>query len=151
ETRLNMKTLTSHSLRAGACFALLLSFHVSCKEKPKSEPAPAQMQVMAGKVPAPTPAARPAKPTCPTGMIQIDGGKFFMGSDAEDALPFEKPSHSVTLSPYCIDKNEVTANQYKACADTGTCSKEATVNDWDGIKPNEKKAFDTLCNLKDTD
>src|SRR5262245_15329616 len=61
------------------------------------------------------------KPRCPEGMVEIPGGKFFMGSDAEDALDLEKPSHIVTLSPYCIDKNEVTTGQFKACIDTGQC------------------------------
>ena len=54
-------------------------------------------------------------------MIQIPGGSFFMGSD--DGLALEKPSHQVTLEPFCMDEFEVTVDAYKACSDTGRCKR----------------------------
>ena len=64
----------------------------------------------------------PLPPACPTGMITIPGGEFFMGSSEPRALDNEKPAHQVTLSPYCIDAAEVTVAAYKACSDPGECS-----------------------------
>jgi formylglycine-generating enzyme required for sulfatase activity len=105
-------------------------------------------------VPTPPPSASPsasaaaaAPVACPDKMIQIPGGSFFMGSD--DGLPFEKPAHQVSLTPYCIDKFEVTVEAYKACSDGGHCKRAGTTNEWDGIKDTERKAFDPLCNIRD--
>jgi formylglycine-generating enzyme required for sulfatase activity len=90
----------------------------------------------------------PAKAAgCPAGMIAIPGGSFFMGSD--DGLALEKPSHQVSLQPFCIDELEVTVQDYKACSDGGRCKRAATANEWDGISEKERKAFDPLCNIRD--
>ena len=86
-------------------------------------------------------------PGCPSGMIQIPGGSFFMGTD--DGLPSEKPSHQVTLAPYCIDEFEVTVGQYKACSDGGRCKRAGVTNEWPTISDKEHKAFDPLCNVRD--
>ncbi len=90
-------------------------------------------------------------PTCPKGMIEIPGGRFFMGSDDADALPFEKPAHNVTLSPYCMDELEVTTAKYVACSDSGECRRAGTTNEWKGITSGEQTAFDPLCNARDRD
>lgn len=52
-------------------------------------------------------------------MVSLKGGSFKMGSSkgGED----EKPEHLVTLSPYSIDKYEVTNEQYDACVKKGRC------------------------------
>jgi formylglycine-generating enzyme required for sulfatase activity/serine/threonine protein kinase len=89
-----------------------------------------------------------AAASCPKGMIQIPGGSFFMGSD--DGLPLEKPSHQVSLSPYCIDEFEVTVEAYKACSDTGRCKRAAIANEWATISDKDRKAFDPLCNARDS-
>ena len=89
------------------------------------------------------------KSVCPAGMIEIAGGNFFMGSDLEDALDLEKPSHKVTVGQFCIDKTEVTVGAYKACVDAGKCAETAITNKSDDLKPKEKVAFDRLCNLRD--
>jgi len=72
-----------------------------------------------------------------------------MGSD--DDLPMEKPAHQVSLAPYCMDEFEVTVADYKACSDSGRCKRAGSSNAWDGIKPEETKAFDPLCNIRDPD
>jgi formylglycine-generating enzyme required for sulfatase activity len=84
---------------------------------------------------------------CPEGMIEIPGGRFFMGSD--DGLPLEKPAHNVTLSRYCIDKLEVSTESYKACSDRGDCKRAGIANDWDGISDRERRIFDPLCNVRE--
>jgi formylglycine-generating enzyme required for sulfatase activity len=89
----------------------------------------------------------PQAPPCPTGMIHIPGGSFFMGSD--DGLKLEKPAHQVTLVPYCIDRFEATVEEYKACSDTGRCKRAGTSNAWASITDKERKAFDPLCNVRD--
>jgi eukaryotic-like serine/threonine-protein kinase len=99
---------------------------------------------------APPPSAAPpvvALPkSCPDKMARIDGGKFFMGSDDKDADPDERPAHQVTLSPFCIDLNEITTAEYKACSDVGECKRAPFEVEWKDIRPLEKKAFSPLCN-----
>jgi formylglycine-generating enzyme required for sulfatase activity/serine/threonine protein kinase len=88
-------------------------------------------------------------PVCPPGMIRIAGGKFFMGSDDKKDEEAERPAHQVTLSPYCIDKTEVTVRQYKACSDKGECKRGPRENDWPGITARERKIYDPLCTIRD--
>lgn len=50
-------------------------------------------------------------------MIAVEGGTFMMGGTAEqgsEAESDEKPTHSVTLSDYCIGKFEVTQELWQA-------------------------------------
>jgi formylglycine-generating enzyme required for sulfatase activity len=98
-------------------------------------------------LPSASASATPVPRPCPTGMIAITGGSFFMGSD--EGLPMEKPSHRVMLSPFCIDKYEVTTERYKACSEAGRCRRAGTTNDYDGLTDKERKALDPLCNAKD--
>jgi formylglycine-generating enzyme required for sulfatase activity len=93
-------------------------------------------------------AAAPSGPkACPAGMIAIDGGSFFMGSD--EGLPQEKPSHRVELAPFCIDRFEVTTADYKACSDQGRCKRAGITNDYDGLTDKDRKALDPLCNARE--
>jgi formylglycine-generating enzyme required for sulfatase activity/serine/threonine protein kinase len=93
---------------------------------------------------APAPAPAPVIDSCPADMVPIPGGEFFMGND--EGLPPEKPSHSVTLSPYCIDKYEVTVASYLKCSEVGKCKRAGSANDWDGITAKDRATFDPLCN-----
>ncbi len=117
---------------------------------------------LAARTPAPSASAAPTASsspsasaaaivpmTCPAGMIAIPGGSFFMGSD--DGLAMEKPSHQVTLQPFCIDEFEVTVDRYRACSDAGRCKRAGSTNDWAGIADKDHKAFDPLCNIRDPD
>ena len=94
-------------------------------------------------------AAVPPPPTCPSGMVTISGGKFFMGSDDKKDEEAERPAHQVTLSPYCIDTTEVTVAQYKQCSDKGECKRAPRDNDWPGITARERKIYDPLCTIRD--
>ncbi|MBI2505273.1 MAG: SUMF1/EgtB/PvdO family nonheme iron enzyme [Candidatus Latescibacteria bacterium] len=55
------------------------------------------------------------------GMIEIPAGPFAMGDD-QGSGGDEDPEHQVELSAFWMDKNEVTAAQYRACVEGGTCS-----------------------------
>ena len=84
---------------------------------------------------------------CPSGMLPIPGGSFFMGAD--DGLALERPAHQVSLAPYCMDEFEVSVGQYKACSDAGRCKRAGIANEWPSITDKERKAFDPLCNARD--
>ena len=75
---------------------------------------------------------------CPEGALFIPGGPFFMGAD--DKLDNEKPAHPVTLTPYCIDRFEVTTEKYFECSNMGRCLKASPVN-----VPPLAKAYDEIC------
>jgi len=86
---------------------------------------------------------------CPDGKILVPGGKFFMGSDAKEALDFEKPAHKVTLRAFCIDRTEVTVSAYKKCSDEGECLRASLENVWTDIKASDHTIYDPLCNMRD--
>jgi formylglycine-generating enzyme required for sulfatase activity len=46
-------------------------------------------------------------------VVEIPGGEFLMGSAAAEGEPAEHPQRKVSVSPYLIDKTEVTWDQYK--------------------------------------
>ncbi len=88
----------------------------------------------------------PPPPTCPDDMVSIKGGEFFMGSDDSNAADNEKPSHNVKLSPYCIDKTEVTRKAYLACSKRGACPRAGREARWPNITDKDRKAWSPLCN-----
>jgi serine/threonine-protein kinase len=52
---------------------------------------------------------------CPADMVQVPGGTFLMGSPDGVGYSDERPQRRITLSPYCLDRTEVTAEDYDAC------------------------------------
>ncbi len=122
-------------------------------EMPKSESAKT-----AAAVPAPPTSAAPVESaaaapvsSCPTGMVLIPAGQFFMGSDVKDAAANQKPSHNVTLSGFCMDLYEVTANQYRDCTGIGKCRRSTPEVEWPNITPSDKKTYSALCTIADPD
>jgi formylglycine-generating enzyme required for sulfatase activity len=116
--------------------------------KSKEGPTP----VTSASIPSASASAVPVAPSCPTGMIKIDGGEFFMGSSDPRALDNEKPAHSVTLSPYCIDRTEVTTSAYVACSDAGKCSaagRENYFKVFDDFTGAQKAVVNGLCNVRE--
>ena len=82
---------------------------------------------------APAVAAAESHPdVCPPEMVAIKKARFFAGSDREDALPVEKPSHAVELPSYCIDRHEVSVVAYKTCVDAGDCREAPREVSWPG-------------------
>jgi formylglycine-generating enzyme required for sulfatase activity/serine/threonine protein kinase len=94
-------------------------------------------------------AVAPPPKDCGPDMAQIPTGQFFMGSDAPDALPNQKPSHNVTLQGFCMDLHEVTAKQYKACSDIGKCRRAQPEVQWPGLTEKDKKVYAPLCTIAD--
>ena len=93
----------------------------------------------------------PKAPECPAGAVMVTGGKFFMGADhpPKDYLSNEKPAHQVTLSTYCIDKLEVTTEQYKDCTTKGECLRADETNQDETMSKAQHEAYDPLCNVRD--
>jgi formylglycine-generating enzyme required for sulfatase activity len=61
-------------------------------------------------------------PLCPTGMVLIRGGTFFMGSDSSHAaLDLARPAHPVTVASFCLGTLEVDVEDYTSCSDQGGC------------------------------
>lgn len=81
--------------------------------------------------PTPTPTPKPSAPfvkqpaVLKDGMLRIPGGRFSMGTDDKKAPPNERPSRVVTVTPFWIDKTEVTVGAYRACVDRGACPRPA--------------------------
>jgi formylglycine-generating enzyme required for sulfatase activity len=72
------------------------------------------------------------------GMARIPGGKFTMGTDDKKAPPNERPARIVSISPFWLDKTEVTVVAYRACVDKGSCPKPARSSvscTWDQGEP----------------
>jgi formylglycine-generating enzyme required for sulfatase activity len=82
--------------------------------------------------------------SCPSGMVQIPAGTYWMGSDNGDAD--EKPVHQVTLAGFCLDRTEVTVAAYAECTRRGECSPAPTTADWPGINEQEKALDSQFCN-----
>ena len=119
-----------------------------CKPKRRGDPPPvAQDDPPVGAPPAsvrPTPlpvrddAAEARTTACSRDMVAVPGRTFQMGSPAGVGDDDERPQHQVTLSPYCIDRTEVTVAAYEAC---GTCTSAADTVDWPGIDDATRKLW----------
>lgn len=81
--------------------------------KPTPSPTPAASASTAAPRPPSTmfPTAVALK-ACPPGMAQMPGGTFFMSSKGDHA----------TVTPFCIDVNEVRASDYEACVKKKECN-----------------------------
>ena len=69
--------------------------------------------------------AAPPDVAIPAGMIAIGATTFVMGCNQAldgNCQADELPAHDVTLSPYFIDRNEVTQADYQVCASSGSCT-----------------------------
>jgi eukaryotic-like serine/threonine-protein kinase len=61
-------------------------------------------------------------------QVLLPGGKFQMGSqlgpnpEAHFPAGDARPVHSVTVTPFCMDKYEVTLERYEDCVDSGHCA-----------------------------
>ena len=91
---------------------------------------------------------------CPEGALFVPGGPYYMGTNEIPAdksyLENEKPAHQVTLTPYCIDRFEVTTERYFACSDTGKCLRASKSNEvTPKLSDAQKKAYDPICTAND--
>lgn len=103
--------------------------------------------------PPPTTSAATPAPPCPSGMALVPGGKFFMGTDADDAvLQTARPAHPAEVASFCMDLREVTLGEYRACSTTGECKRAFRDSAWpQGSTPKadwqaQMDAHSELCN-----
>lgn len=76
-----------------------------------------------------------SNPETPPGMVLISGGEFTMGSDAEYALPNEKPAHKVTVDAFFLDAKPVTNAQFRKFTEaTGYITLAEKPVDWEQVK-----------------
>jgi formylglycine-generating enzyme required for sulfatase activity len=57
------------------------------------------------------------------GMLKLPGGRFVVGSANPRAPSNERPARTVTVSPFWIDRTEVTVGAYRACVEANACSR----------------------------
>ena len=98
------RNLVSERLRE--FFAVLLLF-VLCLVSAGDVP-------ISGALPAPEKPLEVAVASDTMDMVLIPAGAFEMGSDASDASDDERPSHTVYVDAFYMDKYEVTVGEYKA-------------------------------------
>jgi formylglycine-generating enzyme required for sulfatase activity len=59
------------------------------------------------------------------GMLRMPGGRFVMGSANPRAPTNERPARALVVTPFWIDRTEVTVGAYRACVDAGVCPRPA--------------------------
>src|ERR1041384_5371520 len=72
-----------------------------------------------------------------------------MGSPEGIGNTDERPQHPVTLSPYCIDRTEVTVAAYEACVAARGCQAAQRTANWNMHDTDALKALNKLCNRPD--
>ncbi len=69
------------------------------------------------------------------GMVWIEGGKFLMGGDNDQARSDEFPKHQVELNGFYMDETEVTNKQFaRFVAETGYITTAEKDVDWNELK-----------------
>jgi formylglycine-generating enzyme required for sulfatase activity/tRNA A-37 threonylcarbamoyl transferase component Bud32 len=76
-------------------------------------------------------------------MARVPGGVFQMGNEEHDDAA---PRHRVTVSPFCIDRTEVTVAAYRACVETGKCTIAPTTVSNPTWNPDKATKWSTFCN-----
>jgi formylglycine-generating enzyme required for sulfatase activity len=102
---------------------------------------------------AATSASAAAAPTgggtqCPDGMVLIQGGTAFLGSDDQHDKD-ASPTHEVTLSNYCLDRTEVTTAAYLKCFQDNACPRPLVDVEWAKITDEQRKIFSPFCNARE--
>lgn len=72
-----------------------------------------------------------APPSALETMTEIPGGRFLMGSD--EGFPAEAPVHEVKLSPFRIDRREVTVAEFERFVAKTAYQTEAERFGWSGV------------------
>jgi len=97
--------------------------------------------------PASIPATLAERP-CPENMVEVAGGKVYVGTDARaPALALATPSHRVEIGRFCLDLHEVTTADYHRCSEHGECKRAFRTSHWAEEEPAAQvEAFSGLCN-----
>ncbi len=109
----------------------------------------------AGSLPgaAPLGDVAPRGSPCPAEMAFIPAGQLFLGSDRDDALPNEKPVHHAIVTAFCMDLDEVSTADYKACSDDGRCLPAGKTVRWKGLETlpaHDVAVYSAECNATDS-
>jgi len=139
----------------GAVLAAGLVFAVIQFTKPAPvEPQPIAAVVEPPKVAPEVPPVAAPLPPCPEGMVLIEGGRFFAGTDADKpVLAMARPPHKVEVGRFCIDIHEVTTEDYVKCSDAGECKRAFSDSFWPqgSMKRSDwekaRAAYSPLCNF----
>ena len=109
-------------LLAGAAHAVGFPAPAPHEDSESAEPRPTASSDNPYDDPAPIRSgiARIAVPA-QDGMLRIPGGRVSVGSSNPKAPPNERPARSVTVTPFWIDRTEVTVGAYRACVQAGAC------------------------------
>jgi eukaryotic-like serine/threonine-protein kinase len=127
---------------------------VRCSTSLVSTPSLRFAAVPTASAPASATVGPPARRSeCPTGMVLVPGRRFVMGSD-EPTSKLWQPAHKVNLDTFCVDIDEVTVAEYKACSDRGECQRpppEPTLpkaaNETEAQRDRAVEAYAELCNF----
>lgn len=69
---------------------------------------------------------------CPTHMAHVRGGEFWMGSPRGRGATEERPRFLTRVGDFCMDRHEVTTEDYASCVGQGKCTlphgKQSTCN-----------------------
>ncbi len=110
-------------------FGLALVVTVAC-----SSAAPKALEVTIEPLPTITGTPNPIAPNvalsslgCPRDFLRIGGGTFTMGSPASEGDPDEHPEHEMRVDSFCMQKLEVTTNDYQRCITAGACTESDKV------------------------
>lgn len=76
-------------------------------------------------------AATADDPVCPAKMALLPAGSFEMGIDGYRIVG---PQHTVELDAYCIDRYEVTNEEYLRCVEAGACPEVNLPAQFDGAR-----------------
>ncbi|MCP4601175.1 MAG: formylglycine-generating enzyme family protein [Proteobacteria bacterium] len=82
------------------------------------------------------PTPQPHKSEIPTDMLGVPGGTFSMGQNGR-GIKDEQPAHSVWVTPFLLDKTEVTNTAYTKCVEAKICRPAAHLD-------TEKSGFEPL-------
>jgi formylglycine-generating enzyme required for sulfatase activity len=63
-----------------------------------------------------------ARDTCPSGMLALGGGEFWLGSPAGKGTSEDRPRFLTHVAPFCLDQHEVTTDSYASCVASGRCT-----------------------------
>ena len=82
-------------------------------------------------------------------MASVAGAALLLGTGDADAEPGERLVREVTLSPFCINRKEVTVGAFAQCTEARHCERAPYEVEWRGITKEDKKAFSAACNGDD--
>ncbi|HMJ11114.1 MAG TPA: SUMF1/EgtB/PvdO family nonheme iron enzyme [Polyangiaceae bacterium] len=92
-----------------------------------------------------------AAPSCPKGMLYVEAGLFFAGTDRTGTPKNQRPAHQIRLRAFCIHEHEVTLADFEACTNAGHCREAPLEVHWPGIIGRDRLIFGNVCNARYAD